>query len=152
MSSQCKQGEVNLNVPAASPGNAFRLNNGYDLISLERDKAVIRLEIQQKNLNTYGLPHGGILFAIADEAGGAAAHTDGRCYVTQNSSFHFIKTQSRGILDAIGTVRGRRDSAALVRTDIINEAGDLLATGEFCYHCVGENREEQEAKLRQKKL
>lgn len=152
MNEQRKQNQCFQNVPAVSPSNAFRILNGYDLVSLEHDKAVFRLNLRAENLNTYGLPHGGILFAIADEAGGAAAHTDGRYYVTQNANFNFLRTQSSGILYAMGQVRRRGKAVVLVETDVINEAGELLATGQFSYHCVGKNQEEQEAKLRQKKF
>lgn len=152
MNGSNEQNEVFKSIPAVSPSNAFRILNDYDLVSLEHDKAVFRLELHPESLNTYGLPHGGILFAIADEAGGAAAHTDGRFYVTQNCSFNFLKTQSHGILYAMGQVRRRGKAVVLVETDVINETGDLLATGQFSYHCIANDLDEQKEKLRQKQF
>ena len=73
---------------------------------------------------------------MADDAAGAAAHTDGRHYVTQNGSLHFLKNQPSGIIRAEGRVRRRGKATCLAVVDITNEDGELLATGDFSYFCV----------------
>ena len=64
------------------------------------------------------------------------AHTDGRSYVTQGSSMHFLRNQSEGVVRADAKVRHRGRTTCLVNVDILGEGGKLLATGEFTYFCI----------------
>ena len=80
--------------------------------------------------------HGGALYTMADDAAGAAAHTDGRHYVTQNGNLHFLKNQGSGTIRAEGRIRRRGQATCLAVVDITNEGGELLATGDFSYFCV----------------
>ena len=76
------------------------------------------------------------IFKLADNATGYAAHTDGRSYVTQGSSMHFLRNQSEGVVRADAKVRHRGRTTCLVNVDILGEGGKLLATGEFTYFCI----------------
>ena len=116
--------------------NAFTRHNHFELEAVERDRAVYKLEIRPESKNPYGMVHGGALYTMADDAAGAAAHTDGRHYVTQNGSLHFLKNQPSGIIRAEGRVRRRGKATCLAVVDITNEDGELLATGDFSYFCV----------------
>ena len=73
---------------------------------------------------------------MSDIATGYAAHTDGRSYVTQGSSMHFLRNQSEGVVRADAKVRHRGRTTCLVNVDILGEGGKLLATGEFTYFCI----------------
>lgn len=116
--------------------DAFSSHNFFELESIEPDRAVIRLVIHPENLNPYGMLHGGILYALADDAGGSASHSTGQYYVTQSGTLHFLHNQGSGIVRATATVRHRGSSTCLVVVDITNEDGLLLATGELSYFCV----------------
>ena len=116
--------------------NAFTLHNFYVLETVEDDRAVYRLDIRPESLNPYGMVHGGALFTMADDAAGAAAHTDGRHYVTQNGNLHFLKNQPSGTIWAEGRVRRRGKATCLAVVDITNEKGELMATGDFSYFCI----------------
>ena len=116
--------------------NAFMLHNHIELESVERDRAVFRLEIRPESRNPYGLIHGGAIYTMADNATGFAAHTDGRNYVTQTSALHFLRNQSEGEIQADARVRHRGHSTCLVAVDILGEDEKLLATGEFTFFCV----------------
>jgi len=82
--------------------------------------------------------HGGALYTLADNAAGIAAHSDGRSYVTQSGSLHFLSNRPHGLIRAEGRVRRRGRSTVLAEVDITAEDGTLLATGQFSYFCVGE--------------
>lgn len=116
--------------------NAFMLHNHIELESVERDRAVFRLEIRPESRNPYGLIHGGAIYTMADNATGTAAHTDGRYYVTQTSALHFLRNQATGTVRATAWVRHRGKSTVLTAVDITGEDGKLLATGEFTFFCV----------------
>ena len=125
--------------------NAFSQYNGYELESVELDRAVYRLEVRPESLNPYGMVHGGALYTMADDAAGSAAHSDGRYYVTQSGELHFLRNQPKGVLRAVGVVRHRGRSTVLVQVDITNEDGTLLATGEFSLFCVNKSTMDQKA-------
>ncbi|MCI2055759.1 MAG: PaaI family thioesterase [Oscillibacter sp.] len=116
--------------------NAFMHYNHIELDSVEKDRAVFRLTIRPESKNPYGLLHGGAIYTLADNATGAAAHTDGRFYVTQTSSLHFLRNQGEGTVYATATVRHRGKATCLTTVDITSESGKLLATGEFTFFCV----------------
>ena len=116
--------------------NAFTRHNFFELETVEQDRAVYRLDIRPESKNPYGMVHGGALYTMADDAAGAAVHTDGRHYVTQHGDLHFLKNQPSGTIRAEGRVRRRGRATCLAEVNITNEAGELLATGQFTYFCV----------------
>ena len=116
--------------------NAFMQHNYIELESVERDRAVFRLDIRPESRNPYGQLHGGAIYTMADNAAGSAAHTDGRYYVTQTSALHFLRNQASGTVRATAWVRHRGRSTVLTAVDITGEGGKLLATGEFTFFCV----------------
>ena len=116
--------------------NFFAAYNHIEAEFVESDHAVFKLEIRQESKNSYGIVHGGAIYTMADNATGYAAHTDGRSYVTQSSSMHFLRNQSDGVVRADAKVRHRGRTTCLVSVDILGEGGKLLATGEFTYFCI----------------
>ena len=119
--------------------NAFTRHNFFELETLEKDRAVYRLDIRPESKNPYGMVHGGALYTLADDACGAAVHTDGRNYVTQHGDLHFLKNQTSGTIRAEGRIRRRGKATCLAIVDITNEDGELLATGQFTYFCIDQN-------------
>ena len=85
--------------------NGFMQHNYMELESVEKDRAVFSLTIRPESCNPYGMVHGGAIYTLADNATGAAAHTDGRYYVTQTSALHFLRNQSQGVVRAIAPDR-----------------------------------------------
>ena len=77
--------------------NQFMSYNHIELEHVEPDYAVFRLDIRPESRNIFGMVHGGALYTMADNAAGSAAHTDGRNYVTQNGSLHFLRNQTEGV-------------------------------------------------------
>ena len=130
--------------------NAFMLHNYIELESVEKDRAVFKLDIRPESCNPYGMVHGGAIYTLADNATGTAAHSDGRYYVTQTSALHFLRNQSRGTVRATAWVRHRGKSTVLTAVDITGEDGRLLATGEFTFFCVDKALMDQKVAAEQK--
>ena len=130
--------------------NAFMLHNYIELESVEKDRAVFKLDIRPESCNPYGMVHGGAIYTLADNATGTAAHSDGRYYVTQTSALHFLRNQSRGTVRATAWVRHRGKSTVLTAVDITGEDGRLLATGEFTFFCVDKSLMDQKVAAGQK--
>ena len=129
--------------------NGFMIHNHIELESVEKDRAVFRLDIRPESCNPYGMVHGGAIYTLADNAAGTAAHSDGRYYVTQTSALHFLRNQSRGTVRATAYVRHRGKSTVLTAVDITGEGGKLLATGEFTFFCVDKDLMDRKAAAEQ---
>ena len=117
--------------------NGFMNYNHIEMENVERDYAVFRLQVRPENRNVYGMVHGGAIYTLADNATGSAAHTDGRNYVTQSGTLHFLRNQREGIIRAQARVRHRGRSTVLVAVDVVGDDGTLLASGEFSFFCIG---------------
>lgn len=126
--------------------NTFMHHNHIEIVAVEPDRAAFKLDIRPESKNPYGMVHGGAIYTLADNATGAAAHTDGRYYVTQTSSLHFLRNQSEGTVQAEARVRHRGRSTCLVEVDITGTDNVLLATGEFTFFCV--DKDLMDGKLR----
>lgn len=117
--------------------NGFMNYNHIEMEQVERDYAVFRLQVRPENRNVYGMVHGGAIYTLADNATGSAAHTDGRNYMTQSGTLHFLRNQREGIIRAQARVRHRGRSTVLVAVDVVGDDGTLLASGEFSFFCIG---------------
>lgn len=116
--------------------NKFVVHNFIKMVSVKRDEAVFSLDIREESKNSFGMVHGGAIYAMADNAAGFVVHTDGRHHVTQTSTLHFLRNQSEGTVRATARVRHRGNTTALVAVDITGDNGKLIATGEFTFFCV----------------
>ena len=116
--------------------NPFISHNHIKVEDIGRDRAVLFLDIGEDSRNVYGLVHGGAIYAMADNAAGCAVSTDGRSYVTQSSSMHFLRNQADGTVRAEARIRHRGRTTVLAAVDVTGEDGRLLATGEFSFFCV----------------
>ena len=116
--------------------NGFMNYNHIEMETVEQDYAVFSLQVRPENRNVYGMVHGGAIYTLADNATGSAAHTDGRNYVTQSGTLHFLRNQREGIIRAQARVRHRGRSTVLVAVDVVGDDGTLLASGEFSFFCV----------------
>ena len=125
-----------------NPGDEFAFYNHSEVVAAEEDYVAVRLVIRPESMNPYGVVHGGMLYTLADEATGGAVHTDGRAYVTQSGTLHFLRNASDGEIRAESRVVHRGKSTALANVEITDEAGNLLATGEYTYFCIGSSFEE----------
>ena len=122
--------------------NPFIAHNHIEVEEVERDRAVLSLEINDECRNLYGFVHGGAMFAMADNAAGCAATTDGRKYVTESGSINFLRNQAEGRIFADARVRHRGRTITLVETDILGDSGTLLATASFSYFCLSPDGDE----------
>ena len=138
--------ELEVSAESICMNNEFMHHNHIEMLSVEQDRAVFRLTIRPESKNPYGMLHGGAIYTLADNATGIAAHTDGRFYVTQTGSLHFLRNQSEGTVYASAAVRHRGGSTCLTNVDITSETGKLLATGEFTFFCVDKKLMDQKVK------
>lgn len=125
--------------------NTFMNYTHQVLERVEKDHAVFRMDIFPESHNSFGMVHGGVIYTLADNATGCAAHSDGRHYVTQSSSFNFLRNQPEGTIYAEAKVRHRGGTTCLIDVEVTGDGGKLLASGTFTYFCVDRNKIEEKA-------
>ena len=116
--------------------NAFMDYNFIKVTEVSPDRVVTSLEIRPETRNPYGVAHGSALYAMADNATGIAAHTDGRSYVTQSSNMYFLSNRKEGVIRAEANVIRRGRTTCLVGVEITDGDGKRLASGTFVHFCV----------------
>ena len=114
----------------------FMVYNGMRVKSFRKDCAEIELNVGAHALNPYGIVHGGVLYAMADCAAGAAARSDGKTYVTLRGSLNYLQAASEGTITARSVVVYRGGTTCGIRVEITGEEDVLLAEGDFTMFCV----------------
>ena len=122
-----------------------RLDNGFNHIvglsleSITDDCCTVSLEISAEHLNPSNYTHGGVLFTLMDVSAGLAATYYGssfRSVVTQCADIHFLKMADLGKIVACSTVIKSGNNTAVVKVDISNSKGDLIASGLFDFFYI----------------
>lgn len=116
--------------------NPFVRHNHIRVGQVQRDEAVIYLDVAPESTNVYGVVHGGAYFTMADCCAGLVACSDGRQYVTQDASVQFIHNITAGRATARGTVLNRGRRICLVEVRITSREGALLFSGVFSMYCT----------------
>ena len=114
---------------------------GYTNMKIEKispECSEISMKITHGVTNLMGMVHGGMLYALADVVTGLAARADGRKYVTQSAHINFIRNVSEGTVYAKGILIRRGRSITIVRSEVTDEKGDLLADVTVDMFCLGE--------------
>lgn len=109
-------------------GNPFDSHNGLRVVDVDDGTATVEVALRPENLNSWGGPHGGLLFTMADVACGLATISlrQESC-VTVNAGMDFIaSTGGEGVIRAEGRV--------------------LHCGGKMCF-CVAEVRDERNTLL-----
>ncbi len=111
-------------------------HNGIVVDCIEKDHAVLYVEMRPELANPYGMAHGGLLFTLIDTTAGAAARTDGREYVTLNASVNYLRNTKSGRITADAHLVRRGKTATVVDVEVTDEKGTLLTTGTVTMFCL----------------
>lgn len=119
--------------------NEFISDNEIKILEFSDDHAKLEMKIDKAVLNGHGIVHGGIIFAMADNAAAAATFTKGRLCVTLNSTINFIRpvVGEKMIVEADAIFSGRTTGVYDVK--VTNDQGTLCAKASFTMYFVPEN-------------
>lgn len=119
--------------------NEFISNNEIKILEFSDDHAKLEMKIDKAVLNGHGIVHGGIIFAMADNAAAAATFTKGRLCVTLNSTINFIHpvVGEKMIVEADAIFAGRTTGVYDVK--VTNDQCTLCAKASFTMYFVPEN-------------
>lgn len=125
--------------PATDP----RLNDllGFRLVSATRDEVVIEWDIAAKHHQPMGIVHGGVYCAAIESACSIGATIDamerfGRHAVGLENHTSFIRATRDGKLRVIATPITRGRNTQVWEAKVVNEAGDISATGRVRLYCL----------------
>lgn len=107
--------------------NPFMQHNHMRITKISPECSEIQMEVHPDGLNIMGQVHGGLIYALADVVTGLTARADGRKYVTQSAHVNFIGNVSSGIVTARGILVRRGRTVTIVRGEVVDERGKLLA-------------------------
>jgi len=121
----------------ANEQNPFMKHNGIRAIWLDERQARVEAQIGPGSLNAMGTVHGGLMMAAAEIACGLLVRSDGRKYVTLDSSFRFLRSSTAERIEARAErVKGGR-TVSFARAQVIEpDTGRLLAEGDFTFYCL----------------
>ena len=118
---------------ALQKGNAFALHNHMELEHADAETVVIRMEIREESKNPLGIVHGGAMYTMADSAAGFAANLGEGRFVTQTGGLHYLANCREGVLRATARVTHRGRKSCLIKVDITDGSGRLMASGDFSF-------------------
>jgi acyl-CoA thioesterase len=101
---------------------------GIELLEMDEGSSKVALTVGEHMLNFHGVPHGGVIFSLADAAFAAACNSYGQAAVALNVNISFISAVPVGtrlVAEATEESLGRR--TGLYRMAVTTEAGDLVA-------------------------
>ena len=101
---------------------------GIELLELGEGRSKVAMTVDERMLNFHGIPHGGVIFSLADAAFAAAANSHGQVAVALNMSINFLAAVPLGTrlyAEATEESLGRR--TALYHMAVTTEGGALVA-------------------------
>jgi uncharacterized protein (TIGR00369 family) len=112
----------------------FSMTTGVVRVEWREGLARVALDLEPRHLNRGGVLHGGVLLALLDEAGalsGVWCSVPGnrRTSVTVDLSCHFTAQSRTGRVVATGTLVSHGRSLYFARSEVVDEAGRVLAFG-----------------------
>ena len=121
----------------ANEQNPFMKHDGIRAIWLDERQARVEAQIGPGSLNAMGSVHGGLMMAAAEIACGLLVRSDGRKYVTLDSSFRFLRSSTAERIEARAErVKGGR-TVSFARAQVVEpDTGRLLAEGDFTFYCL----------------
>ena len=118
----------------------YNVHTGIYARSVEEGHSVVVADLKPESMNIWNVPHGGLLFALADVAAGLSAQSvAGGRIVTVNGNINFLDTSLHAKqLRAEGRVIRSGRTTVFTNVLITDDTGLKIAAGQFVMHRIGE--------------
>lgn len=115
----------------------FALLNGVSVTEIGDGFAVAEAEVTGKTVNTIDTAHGGLIFAVADEAFAAASNSDNMTRVAQQISITFVRPANIGV-KLIATARRitQTRNTAVYQIEVRNDDDKVIAACQCLAHSL----------------
>ena len=108
-------------------GDMFAAQAGVQLLEVQPGRALARMEVTPRHLNSKGICQGGALFTLADLAFAAVANSRGYLTLSLNANITFLRPVSRGYVYAeAAEVFGHR-RVPFIEVRLTDDDGNLVA-------------------------
>jgi acyl-CoA thioesterase len=111
-----------------SERDLFALHMGIELLELRPGYSRASMALKPYMVNGLGMPHGAVIFALADFAFSTACNSHGRTAVALSMDIHFLKSpapDARLLAEGVEVRCGQR--TGLYRMTVTDENGNLVA-------------------------
>ena len=114
MNEEIIQDVLKLNVESG-----FVRHNGIRITGVEHDSCRVEVKLEPHHYNIWGMPHGGLIFAMADMAAGALARAHGRApCVTVDVSISYLSAAGAGATEIYACSKSLREGRTLCFYDV----------------------------------
>ena len=113
---------------------------GFQVESVEKGRAVLRMDARPGHKQLYGVVHGGILAALADTAGAMAAYTAvpaGTAIATIELKINYLEPVPGGRVKAKARVLRAGRNFVVTECEIVDEEGCLAAKALLTFGAAG---------------
>ena len=103
---------------------------GFDIVEVEKGRAVVKLEAGVQHWNPMGTVHGGVFVDVADAAMGIAFASTleaAEAFTTVELKINYLRPVKEGTLIASGEVVYRGQTLGLVEAVVVDAEGRMLA-------------------------
>ena len=104
----------------------FATLSNIEVVDVSPGKAITRMEVNDKHMNSIGTVHGGALFTLADFTFAVAANSHGTVTVAINANISYLKAVQKGVLTAEARELSSGGSIGIYTVDVYDEANDLV--------------------------
>jgi acyl-CoA thioesterase len=105
----------------------FSNHVGVELLEVSEGKAKAKMDIKKHHLNSFGIVHGGAIFALADLVFALASNSHGNISVAINANISYIKAATGGTLFAEGQEVSINPKLASYAINITDDNNELIA-------------------------
>ena len=115
----------------------FTKNMGMKVIEASDGYARLEMEITEEYHNPIGSVHGGVIFALADTAGGVAATSKGSYVTTVTGDINYLNA-AIGVKKLIATTRELKAGKNVLVYDVTvtDETGKVIAETRMTYYSL----------------
>jgi acyl-CoA thioesterase len=124
--------------------NYFAKYLGMEIVEIGEGGCVVSMPVTHKHINMRGVVHGGALVSLADMSMMLACATQGKHTVTLDLNVSFVRRVSEG--DSVMSyplVIHKGKTTMVVRADILDKAGRLLAEARGTFFVTGDYTPEE---------
>jgi acyl-CoA thioesterase len=102
---------------------------GFALVEIAPGRGVLSFTVAKHHLNSAGVCHGGVVFALADSALGVASCSHGIQTLAQHADIHWLRPAHEGdVLTATASEVSKSGRTAVYDIAVANQDGVLVAT------------------------
>jgi acyl-CoA thioesterase len=113
---------------------------GIELLEVKPGYGLLSMVVRDDMVNFHGIPHGGAIFSLADEAFGVASNSHGQVAVALNIEISYLRMVVPGMkLIAEATEEHLGARTALYHITVSTDDGDLVAS---CHGVVYRRKEQ----------